>query len=129
MRVYTVVNQTRGTTVAERVSFADAFFARLRGLLGRRGLAADEGLFLTPCSAIHTLFMAFPIDCAFLAADHGVLRIAADVRPWRLSLVCPGAAGVLELAAGRLAASGTAVGDRLGFMDQGAGFDARTDPC
>lgn len=115
-----MINRTRGATVAGRVGLADGFDSRLKGLLGRDRLDADEGLFLTPCSAIHTLFMRFAIDCAFLAADGTVIRVASEVRPWRFSLAAPGAAGVLELAAGRLAATGTLEGDRLEFEDQTA---------
>ena len=117
MKLCSVINETRGSRVAERVGLATSFGARLKGLLGRQRLDDDEGLYLSPCSAIHTLFMRFPIDCAFLDEQGTVLRIAARIRPWRLAQGVPGASGVLELAAGRLAASGTVEGDRLLFED------------
>jgi len=116
--VRVVVNATRDdATVAARVRLAARFLPRLRGLLGRSGLAPDEGLYLTPCAAIHTLFMAFPIDCAFLDAAGTVLRVEAAIPPWRIPRPEPGARGVLELAAGRLAATGTTAGDRLVFRE------------
>ena len=40
--------------------------ARLKGFLGRRGLAPGEGLLIVPAGSIHTLFMRFPIDVVFL---------------------------------------------------------------
>jgi uncharacterized membrane protein (UPF0127 family) len=101
-----------GTLVCERCLVADGFFTRLRGLLGRRELPRDEGLLIIPCSSIHTWFMRFPIDVVFLDRDLRVVRVATDVRPWRLRWG-KGGRRVLELAAGEAAARGIEVGDRL----------------
>lgn len=95
---------------------ADSFLTRLRGLLGRRELPPDEGLLINPCSSIHTWFMRFPIDVVFLDRDLRVVRLAADVRPWRLRWG-RGARQVLELAAGEAAERRIEVGDRLTLED------------
>lgn len=50
---------------------------------------------------IHMCFMKFPIDAVFLDADGRVLRVLANLKPWRFSPWVPGARGVLELPAGR----------------------------
>jgi uncharacterized protein len=99
-----------------RCVVADGFLTRLRGLLGRRELPRDEGLLINPCSSIHTWFMRFPIDVVFLDRDLRVVRVAADVGPWRLRWG-RGARQVLELAAGEAAARGIGVGDRLELED------------
>jgi uncharacterized protein len=101
-----------GRVVCARCVVADSFLTRLRGLLGRRELPRDEGLLINPCSSIHTWFMRFPIDVVFLDRDLGVVRVAPNVRPWRLRWG-KGARQVLELAAGEVAERGIAAGDRL----------------
>ena len=86
-----------GWTPAEFV-VAESFAVRLRGMLGRRPVAAN-GLPLVMafphCSSVHTCFMAYPIDIAFIDASGYVLVCYENVRPWRMCF-CPGAWGVLE---------------------------------
>src|SRR5437899_2940363 len=69
--------------VCERCTLARNPYSRMRGLLGRGGLAQGEGLLLQPAGSIHTFFMRFAIDAVFLDRERRVVRIASDVRPWR----------------------------------------------
>jgi uncharacterized membrane protein (UPF0127 family) len=62
-------------------------------------------------------FMRFPIDAIFLDRGGTVVRAAADLRPWVLSIAARGAAEVVELRAGTIAESGTQAGDDLVFED------------
>ncbi|MGH3092717.1 MAG: DUF192 domain-containing protein [Gaiellaceae bacterium] len=101
-----------GSTVCERCLLAETPLTRLRGLLGRAGLERGEGILLRPASSIHMWFMRFAIDAVFLDRDDRVLRIAADLRPWRLA-GCRGAKAVVELAAGECARVGLREGDTL----------------
>lgn len=101
-----------GNVVCERCSLARDPFTRMRGLLGRSGLAQGEGLLLQPAASIHTLFMRFPIDAVFLDGDRRVLRVASGLRPWRAA-AAKRAHAVLELAAGEAARVGLAPGDVL----------------
>ena len=75
-------------------------------------LAQDHGLLLTRCGSVHSAFMRQTIDVIYLDRQGRVLRCVAALRPWRASL-CPGAAHVLELAAGSIARYHIAPGDRL----------------
>ena len=100
--------------VCEPCVVAESFAARLRGLLGRRALQAGEGMLIRRESSVHTFFMRFAIDVVFLDADSRVLRVDANVGPWRLK-ACRGARSVLELAAG--ASAGLSVGDRIELRD------------
>ncbi len=111
-----VSNVTRETVLADQVGVARDVGSRLRGLLGRAGLAPGEGLWIEPCSAVHTYFMRFPIDVAFLDDRRRVLR-GMTLLPWRLSPWVRGARGVLELPAGVLSAGATRPGDVLRFTD------------
>ena len=98
--------------MCERCTLADSPLTRLRGLLGRDGLDAGEGLLLQPASSIHTFFMRFPIDAVFLDRALVVVGIADEVEPWRAASR-RGAKAVLELPAGESIRRGLAVGDQL----------------
>jgi uncharacterized membrane protein (UPF0127 family) len=89
----------------------------MRGLMGRRGLPAGEGLLISPAPAIHTAFMRFPIDALFLDREMRVLDIVAGLRPWRFASERK-ARSVLELAAGECARRGVEAGDRLELRDR-----------
>jgi uncharacterized membrane protein (UPF0127 family) len=89
----------------------------MRGLIGRDGLAAGEGLLLRPAPSIHTAFMRFPIDAVFLDRDLRVVQIVERLRPWRIAAKAR-ARAVLELAAGEAARRGVKVGDRLSLRDR-----------
>jgi hypothetical protein len=108
-------NLTRDSEVAARIRRADRPWSRLLGLLGRAGLAPDDGLLLTPCTSIHTFFMRFAIDVLYLDRNHVVVKAVQALRPFRLSACLRGAHSVLELQAGVIEASGTQAGDRLAF--------------
>ena len=64
-----------GTPLCERCLLADSPVTRLKGLLGRSGLGANEGLLLTPAPAIHTFFMRFPIDAVFVDREMRVVGV------------------------------------------------------
>jgi len=110
--ILTAFNVTRGAAVATRVQRADDAASRSKGLLGRRSMEADEGLWIVPCPMIHTLFMKFPIDVVFLDRALRVVRVIEDIRPWRVSPWVFSAHSVLELKGGILKGS-VAVGDVL----------------
>jgi uncharacterized membrane protein (UPF0127 family) len=101
-----------GSVVCERCTVAHTMFARMRGLLGTRGLDSGEGLLIRPAPSIHTFFMRFPLDVVFLSRQGEVLKVAERVPPWR-ARSCRHSYAVLELAAGEASRRGIAVGDRL----------------
>jgi uncharacterized protein len=108
-----VENVTRGTVVADRVRVARSLGDRSVGLLGRDGLALDEGLWIERSPSIHMFFMRFPIDAVFVAADGRVTKVVTNLKPWRVVWWARGARDCLELAAGAAAHSGTQPGDEL----------------
>jgi uncharacterized membrane protein (UPF0127 family) len=110
------VTREDGALICERCTVAATPLRRMRGLLGRSGLARDEGVLLRPASSIHTLFMRFPIDVVFLDRELVVRKVASDVKPWRL-VFARRARSVLELAAGEAARRGVAAGQRLVARD------------
>ena len=84
----------------------------MRGLLGRAGLDADEGMLIRPAGSVHTAFMRFPIDVVFLDRELTVLSIRSAVPPWRAAAQ-RGARATLELPAGAAERVGLEVGERL----------------
>jgi uncharacterized membrane protein (UPF0127 family) len=107
-----------GQVVCERCVVADTTLRRLRGLLGRRELSPGDGIVLRPGWSIHTAFMLFPIDVAFVDADQVVIKIVQNLKPFRAS-VCRGARDVVELAAGEAERRGLKPGDRLAWAARG----------
>ncbi len=115
IRRFVVRNRTRETVVAENVLLADTPRTRRIGLLKHAGLQPGEGLWIYPCQAIHTFWMRFSIDVAFLDRHRRVKRVYHRMPPFRLTRIVWGARSVLELASGVLAGSRTATGDELQF--------------
>lgn len=111
MRTVRVTNATRGRTIAERAGLADNMWSRLRGLIGRSPLERDEGLVLRPCRAVHMYGMTYAIDVAFLDEDGTVVALYRELAPGARTHWHGSARSVVELPAGRLAETGTEVGD------------------
>ena len=109
-----------GRMVCERCSIADTFVARLRGLMGRRGLHDREGLLLTPSSSIHTFFMRFAIDAVFLDRGLRVVGVSQNLRPWKLA-GRRGTRRVLELPAGKTARLAVRPGEQLRLVEPAGG--------
>jgi uncharacterized protein len=106
-------NSDRGVDLVTKGELADNLLTRARGLLGHAPLAPGEGMLIRPCSSIHSFFMGFPIDAAFLDKQGRVVHIMHDMGAGRVSPHVFKAHSVLELPAGTLAATGTQVGDLL----------------
>lgn len=100
--------------VARKVETAFDRTTRNRGLLGRSSLPDDSALILAPCNSIHTFFMRFAIDVAFVDRDGHIRRARQALQPWRIQAALH-AFAVVELASGALERSDTRVGDRLYF--------------
>jgi uncharacterized protein len=111
-----VVRKEDGSVVCARCVVADSAWTRSKGLLGRASLDEDEGILLKPGGSIHMFFMRFPIDAVFLDRDLRVLRVATDLKPWRMAAK-RGAKAVLELPVGRCARVGLREGERLVLVD------------
>ena len=91
-----------GLPIAATLHRADTFVSQMRGLIGWE-IALGEALLLTTRPPVHTAFMRYPIDAAFVAASDGdrwrVLRVET-LLPWRVSSFVLGANAVIEMRAG-----------------------------
>lgn len=105
-------NVTRKSVVSDRCHFANSVWKRMIGLLGRKELAAGEGLLIDRCYGIHTFGMRFAIDILFLNKDLRVMKPVVALPPYRTCIVRK-AVYALELPVGAIERSGTQTGDQI----------------
>src|SRR5919206_4823407 len=113
-----IVNRTRDRLLAQHGDLARSFWSRGLGLMGRDALPDGYALIIYPEWSIHTFFMRVPIDVLFVDHADRVIgmrqamppnRPFAGVAPWRGRYV-------VEMPAGVIRATGTALGDQLALM-------------
>jgi len=98
--------------IADRLLTAFDSRSRRQGLLGRDGLPDGTALIIAPSNAVHTFFMRFPIDVAFVAKDGRVLKVRHAVPPRRITAALR-AYAVAEMPAGTLRRADVRAGDTL----------------
>jgi len=91
---------------------ADTFWRRFWGWMGRKAVDAEEGLLLENTRAVHTCWMAFPIDLIYLDANMRICKMVKSMKPWRFSMSLKGIV-VLELFAGRINQLNLNLGDQM----------------
>src|SRR5436190_23684555 len=111
--VISVFNETKQMRLAARVEVADTGLRRLIGLLGRRALNADDGVWIVPCNSVHTFGMLFRFDLLLIDKNYRVVGLRERLCPFWMTWPNFRAKTVLELAAGTIARSGTEIGDQL----------------
>lgn len=108
-----VINTTKNTILADEAKMADAFFARLIGLLNRKSLNKGEALILATSNSIHSFFMRFTIDVIFLDKTGKVIAILPSFKPFRLSRTYFNSRTVIELPENTLQLTHTEPGDTI----------------
>lgn len=109
---FLLVRRQTESVVATRLIAAFDSKSRRTGLLEHTGLQPGAAMVIAPSNAIHTFFMRFPIDVAFVAKDGRILKIREGLPPWRIAAAWRGHA-VVEMAAGEFARAGAKEGDVL----------------
>ena len=110
-----------GRVLASSLEVAISMWSRFVGLMGRASLPEGHGLWLAPCTQVHTFFCRFPMDVAFVDRDGRILHIAHGMRPWRVGKLVFGAKAAVELPGGTLRGAAVNRGDRLVRVDPAAG--------
>src|SRR5229473_4815746 len=108
-----VYNKTKETFLSFRVTVADSVLGRLVGLLGKRSLKPDSGLWIVPANAVHTIGMLFAFDLVLIDKEFKVVGIRELVRPLKITRPNFRAESVLELPVHTIFRSRTEVGDQL----------------
>jgi len=105
-------NERNGRVLADSVLAAFDSKTRRAGLLGHDSLPDNQAMVIAPTNAVHTWFMRFSIDLAFVDRTGRVVKTYQSVKPWRVAGAFR-AYAVVELAAGSLARNDTVPGDIL----------------
>lgn len=108
--------------ISDKCVVADRPLTRMKGLIGRHGLAAGEGMLFPRTNSVHMWFMRIAIDVVFAKraksgrkGDLEVTSVREGVKPWKLLPVGDWRASyALELPAGTVGRLGIARGDLLG---------------
>ena len=108
-------NTRNGRVIADTLISAFDSKSRRVGLLHHSSFPQGAAMLIAPTSAVHTFFMRFAIDIAFITRDGTVVKVCRGVRPWRIAAAIR-AYGVVELPAGTLAAAETVAGAVLAVM-------------
>jgi hypothetical protein len=108
-----LVNKTTSQNLAKKAVYANSFWQRAKGLLGKASLARGEALFIPQCRSIHTFFMLFSIDLIFVDKNNKVLKTVQDLAPFRMAFGAKEAFGVWEFPAGTIETAPCSVGDYL----------------
>lgn len=98
--------------IADELLSAFDSASRKTGLLKHESMPENSAMIIAPCSAIHTFFMKFAIDVAFVAKDGRVVKTVPALKPWRIACAFR-ASAVIELPSGTLARTNTQTGDTL----------------
>ncbi|MGI6685614.1 MAG: DUF192 domain-containing protein [Bacillota bacterium] len=107
-----IFNDTTGKIIGDKIKYAGSFFLRLKGLLFCKSLSPGEGLFLDPCSSVHSFGMKIIIDVVFLDEKFRVLKIVPQMKANQV-VSQKRARYVLELKEGTISKLGISVGDTL----------------
>ncbi len=108
-----VYNKTKETFIAFRVKVADSILSRLIGLLGKRFLKPDSGVWIVPGNAIHTIGMLFTFDVILIDKNFKVVGLRELIRPFRITRPNFKAESVIEVPAHTIFRSRTEIGDQL----------------
>ena len=112
-RTYCVYNETRECFLSLNVRAADTIFSRLKGLIGRLRLRADEGIWVVPSRGVHTLGLFFPVDLIYLDENYRVIHLVEYFPSFRIGPLKTQAESVLELPTHTIYSSHTQPGDQL----------------
>jgi uncharacterized membrane protein (UPF0127 family) len=116
MKYLAVRNTTRNTSLGQKVRVATSLVDRAIGLLLTPSLGPEEGLWISPCSSVHTFFMRYPIDVLFLDSK-GTIISRQTLSPWRVSKWHPKSRGVLEFNTGVVDRTKTEIGDHIDLQE------------
>lgn len=111
---YRIINKTKAEPISRKAKIADSFFLRFKGLMFKKAISEEEALIFYNAPSIHTFFMRFPIDLAFLDKKMQVIRIYESLSPWK-AVFCPKSFSVIEFPPHRTSQKSLEIGDILDF--------------
>jgi len=114
MKGRSAVHERSGKVLAEELEQPATMFGRGLGLMFRKTLEPGRGMWISPCSGIHMMFMNFPIDALFLDSQERVKRVYRKLPAWYGVVWWEiGAYSVLELPPGSTSEIDLQKGDQI----------------
>ena len=116
MKTTRITRNNDSAIICARCHIADNILTRVRGLLGRDGLAEDEGLLIVPCPSIHMFGMKFSLDVVFISKENVVVDFVENIAPGKhyVAKKTHGKAhSALELSVGTIARHNIEIGQTL----------------
>src|SRR4029077_12402934 len=94
-------------------TIADSILSRLVGLLGKKSLSPDSGVWIVPANSVHSVGMLFTFDLVLIDKNFKVVGLKELLRPFRVTRPNFRAERVLELPAHATIKSRPEIGDHL----------------
>lgn len=98
-------------SIQPRIKVANGFWQRFKGLMFSRPIADDEAFLIRGCSSVHTFFMRYELDLAYLDEAGRIVQLKKNMPPWRMSWGGTGVHHTLEMLAGGIDHLGLCVGE------------------
>ena len=108
-----VRNIDRDSVLADTLLTLSPNFPRTLRYLNRHGLPSDCALWISPCHAIYTVGMRFPVDIVFIDNKGVVVKALRAIPPNCFVESSNDAVSAIELPCDRISESRTEVGDLL----------------
>ena len=107
-----ILNKTTDEMINIEIRYADNFYRRFKGLLGKRNIDFAMLFCNLKSSSVHTHFMMFEIDVYFLDKNK-IIYEKATLKPWKFYKPKKEAHYILECKKNELKIN---VGDKLEFI-------------
>ncbi|WP_350343104.1 DUF192 domain-containing protein [Proteinivorax tanatarense] len=78
-----------------KLKIADSFWSRLKGLMFKKKISLNEGMFFPNCGRVHTCFMKFDLCVIYLDKYLNVIGYQV-LKPWKISKRIKGTKHILE---------------------------------
>jgi uncharacterized membrane protein (UPF0127 family) len=112
-RMAVLASVTKNKNLISDLKVAQDFWDRGLGLIPKKNLEPEQGLWISRCKSIHTCFMSFAIDCVFVDKNLKVQALVEEIQPWRMTKFFWKADSVFELSAGSIRRLQIELGDQL----------------
>lgn len=109
-----IVNKTRNSLLTENASEAKSLMEKTIGLIGEK---SPKAIVLRTSFGIHTFGVRFPLDILILDSEMTVKKIKENLQKNSFFFWNPKFDLVLELPAGVVKKSQTALGDKIEFKE------------
>lgn len=101
MKTYKILEES-GQVIVDNVIMATSTLSRMKGLMFANEMPSCDGFLIDPCNSIHTFFMTFNLDIAFISKNNEVVHIERNMKPWRATKIHFKSRKVLEMKAGTM---------------------------